>query len=56
MSYVNQNYFNGDHFSKDVRIGIVAGMIALMVRQLLKIQCGCLILVQKKKKCNDNFN
>jgi hypothetical protein len=31
MSYVNQNYFSGDHFPKDVSIGAVAGMIALMV-------------------------
>ncbi|KAJ6352842.1 hypothetical protein OIU76_001955 [Salix suchowensis] len=35
-SSVNQLYFSGDHLLKGARIGIVAGMIALTVRQLCK--------------------
>jgi high affinity sulfate transporter 1 len=40
-SSVNQIYFSGDHLLKGARIGIVAGMIALTVRQLCKPSSFC---------------
>lgn len=42
---VKEIYFTGDYLLKGVRIGIVAGMIALTVRLHLVLQSSCLIVL-----------